>query len=136
LPPAAFGAARPLGRFRQHFVGQREFAAAAFRHNFHGDAIEDRGILRHPESEDQPRRAIDFQILARVLDVLAVAPIGKGETPADSRVDFRSDHLAGGGGKEPFRRAHGIEPGIEDAFGWEREAAGDADDRIGFCVHK
>jgi hypothetical protein len=74
-------------------------------------------VFWNGESEDQPVRPVDFEILAAMLDVLPVAPIDKDELASDTCVDLDTHHLPGRRGEQPSARGLGIEPSIENPLG-------------------
>src|ERR1700693_1696926 len=69
--PALAPALEPL---RQNsFMRERQFASCWQGLEIDADARHLGRVLRHSEGEDKPARAVDFQIGAYMLDIIAVA---------------------------------------------------------------
>src|SRR4028118_534722 len=85
--PALLHLGRVLRPARMQLAGQGQLAAGLQRLDFDGHPVPVRRLLGDRPGEDQAARTVDLQVLARVLDLLAIPPVAEGEEAAHPQAD-------------------------------------------------
>jgi len=111
-PTAPYG----IGQFRPRLMGQVEFAPASEWHQLHDHSLELQGVFFLKESEYEAARRYDLEVLADMVDILAILPFHDVEPTTRSRVDLHAFALFPPRNEQPLARRARIKPGIEDAL--------------------
>src|SRR5262245_52117402 len=90
-----------IDHFRLCFVRQVELATGAIPLELHRNTLEVQRVFRGKQNEHQAPRAIQFKVLAHMVEGFVVSPFYDVEPTAFARVDFRTHDLSVGSRKQP-----------------------------------
>src|SRR5262245_24862878 len=110
-------------QFRLCFVRQGELTASPARIDRDGHTLEVQRVFLDGKREHESMRSNDFEILADMFDILAVAPLHDIKPASGARIDLDAHDLSPRHRKQPFACGPRIKPGIENALRRGAESA-------------